>query len=114
MKRILSVFLVIGLVTTLLLSIGCGSTKIGDIKADPAKYEGKEVVVKATAGNSFWIALITRGAYELTDETGSIWVVCGSTPPEKNAIVTVKGTVARAITVGENSLGTVIMEISRD
>ena len=114
MKRTLVIFLVSGLVATLLLSIGCGSTKIGDIKADPAKYEGKEVIVKATAGNSFWIALITKGAYELSDETGSIWVVCSSTPPEKNAIVTVKGTVEKAITVGENSLGTVIMERSRD
>ena len=112
-KKII-VILLLALVSVVVLSNGCAFTAdIGDIKANPSQYEGKTVTVKGTVSNSFWLALLTKGAYQLTDDTGSIWVVCGHTPPEKNDEVMVKGTIESAITIGEHSLGTVIAEETR-
>ena len=114
MKKAMTVSLLLGLISTVVLSSGCiGTTNIGTITANPSQYEGKEVTVKGTVSNSLWLALLTRGAYRLTDDTGSIWVVCNHTPPEKNDEVKVKGTVEKAVTIGEHSLGTVITESNR-
>ena len=114
MKKVAMVFLLLVLISTAVLSGGCTTAShIGDITANPSQYEGKEVTVEGIVSNSFWLALLTKGAYRLTDDTGSIWVVCNSTPPEMDEEVRVKGTVERAVSIGERSLGTVIMEESR-
>jgi len=114
MKKVATVFLLLVLISTAVLSSGCTmTTNIGDITANPSQYEGKEVTIKGTVSDSFWIALLTKGAYKLTDDTGSIWVVCSHTPPERNDEVKVKGMVEKAITIGQHSLGTVIIEKSR-
>mgnify|MGYP001142847624 CR=1 FL=1 len=111
MKKVIVVFLLLALV---LFSSGCATaTNIGDITANPSPYQGKEVTIEGIVSNNFWLALLTKGAYKLTDDTGSIWVVCSHTPPEKNSEVKVKGTVEKAVSIGERSLGTVVVEISR-
>ena len=111
MKKVVTVSLLLVLMLTAVLSSGCATTtNIGDIKANPSQYKGEEVTVKGTVGNSFWLALLSKGAYEISDDTGSIWVVCEHTPPEKNDEVKIKGTVEEAIRVGEHTLGTVIIE----
>ena len=108
------VVLLLALVSLVALSSGCAfTTDIADIKADPSQYEGKEVAIKGTVSNSFWLALLTKGAYQVTDDTGSIWVVTSHTPPDKDAEVRVKGTVESAITIGDRSLGTVVIEEKR-
>lgn len=115
MKKALTAFLLLALVSAAMLGNGCASTtSIGDIKANPSQYEGKEVSLKGTVNNSFWLALLTKGAYELTDNTGSIWVVCSQTPPSKNTIIKIRGTVEKAVTIGDRSLGTVIIENNRE
>ena len=112
-KKIVAVLL-LALVSVVALSTGCAfTTDIADIKADPSQYEGKTVTIKGTASNSFWLALLTKGAYQLTDDTGSIWVVTSHTPPDKDAKARVKGTVESTITIGDRSLGTVVIEGKR-
>ena len=114
-KKVITVFLLLALISAAVLSSGCAATtSIGDIIADPSQYEGKEVTIEGTVSNNLWLALLTKGAYRLTDDTGSIWVVCSHTPPEKNDEVKVKGTVGKAVSIGEHSLGTVIIEKSRE
>lgn len=114
MKKLAVVFLMLVLIAIIMLSNGCaGTTNIGDITANPSQYQGKEVSIKGTVDNDFWFALLTKGAYRVTDATGSIWVVTSQSPPGKGTEVKVKGTAERAITIGDRSLGTVIIEKSR-
>ncbi len=94
---------------------GCSSPlKIAEITANEAKYQGTNVTVRGTVGNEFWLALLQRGAYQLTDESGTIWIVCSQSPPAENDIVKVSGRVDKAITLGDKSLGTVIIEEKRE
>ncbi len=108
-KKII-VILILALVSVMVYSGCVFTTDIGEIKADSSQYEGKTVVIKGTVENSFWLALLTKGAYQVTDDTGTIWVVTSHTPPDKDTEVRVKGTVESAITIGEHSLGTVVIE----
>ncbi|MFN8001027.1 MAG: hypothetical protein U0X75_08445 [Acidobacteriota bacterium] len=58
-------------------------TTIGRLNADPARYRGKEVLVIGTVTNSF--GALGQGAYELSDETGKLWVVTQRGVPAKGA-----------------------------
>ena len=113
-KKVIIVSLLTLLVLMVVLASSCAQvTKIGDIKASPSQYANKEVTVKGTVNNSFWFSLLSKGAYEISDSSGTIWVVVTQTPPVKMDIIQVSGTVQSAITVGDRSLGTVIAEKTR-
>jgi len=115
MKKVAVTFLLPGLIASLLLSTGCStSTSISDIKDNPSQYYGQEVTVQGTVGGRFWFALLTKGTYELTNDTGSIWVICQHTPPETGAEVRVRGTVEQAASMGEYSGGVAIIETDRE
>jgi len=95
--------------------VGCSRTdKIGDILANPAQYEGKEVNIHGYVGNTFWLSILNRGAFELGDGSGTIWIVTNQPPPQKGAQVSVRGNVRPAFTLGDRSLGTVIEETKRN
>jgi hypothetical protein len=114
MKRFFLVLAVFVVITAVGQASGCASTtKIGDILASPLQFEGKEISVKGTIGNSFWISLINKGAYELDDGTGTIWVVTNQPPPQKGLQVSAKGTVSTAVKIGDRSLGTHLTETNR-
>ena len=114
MKRRLSVAILLVLVATLVLTVGCATTdKIGDILADPSLYEGREVTISGTVGNTMWLALLSQGAYQVGDGTGNIWVTTSQPPPQKGETVSVKGSVQPAVSLGKTSLGTVIVESKR-
>ncbi len=75
MKRFL---LGILLVTTLLgttLTAGCTATKIGDILDNFQNYEGKQVTIRGTVGETLWMALLEKGAFQVGDGTGNIWII---------------------------------------
>ena len=76
-------------------------------------YEGKEVIIRGTVTGNFWLGSITKGLYRVIDDQSSIWVVTDMAPPQEGAKVTVKGTVASAVIIADQSLGTHIVEISR-
>ena len=66
--------------------MGCPSqTTIGKINDNPARYRNKEVLIVGTVTNSF--GALGQGAYELSDETGKIWVVTQRGVPGKGARV---------------------------
>ncbi|MCR4394793.1 MAG: hypothetical protein NUV31_10525, partial [Dehalococcoidales bacterium] len=94
---------------------GCTHTdKIGDILADPLKYEGKTVHIAGYVGNTVWFSALTRGAYELGDGTGkTIWVVTSQPPPSNGAKISVSGTVSTAFKLGDRTFGTVVDETER-
>src|SRR5499426_2825190 len=75
------------------LFIACPQqTTINQINSDPARYRGKEILVVGTVTNSF--GALGQGAYELSDETGKIWVLTQRGAPSKGARV---GAVGRYI-----------------
>ena len=103
------------LVLVVLSGVGCaGTTEIGDVLADSAKYEGKEVSIKGTVGETAWLAPAEKGTYQLGDGSGTIWVVTTQPPPQKGQSVSTRGKVESAIVILGRSYGTVLVETARD
>jgi hypothetical protein len=115
MKRVLTILILSALILILLSTMGCShSTRIGDILADPSKYEGKDLTIGGTVGETVWFALAGKGAYQLGDGSGNIWVVTSQPPPQKGLSISSEGEVHTAFTIGEQSYGTVLVETQRD
>ena len=115
MKKVIVIVVLLSVFLSLFLATGCSlKMKISDIMADPIKYEDRQVSVSGTVGNNFWISLVDKGAYEIGDGTGTIWVVTGEPPPQQGTEVTVSGKVTTAVKLGDKTLGTVIVESGRD
>lgn len=113
MKRVLLVTSLLVVLLSVALAAGCSATKIGDILDNFPQYEGKEVTVKGTVGETVWFALLEKGAFQVGDASGNIWIVTSQPPPEEGKEVSVTGTVQAAFTLGDKSLGKVIVETSR-
>ena len=115
MKRIYLIFLVGIIVSMMLFVSGCTkTTKTGDITANSAQYDGKTVNISGYVGDTIWNALTSRGAYQVNDGSGNIWVVTSKDPPAKGVKISVTGTVSPAFTLGDKTLGTVVNETKRD
>jgi hypothetical protein len=113
-KRIWLAVLIPVLVVGVLTATGCSNnTKIGDIQSNPVQFEGKQVNVKGTVGDTFWLATLSKGAYQLGDGSGTLWIVTSQPPPQKGVEIGCQGTVSTAIKLGDRTLGTVITETNR-
>jgi hypothetical protein len=115
-KRILSVFLVF--VLSVFLTACPNRTMIGEIEANPSKFEGKKVAIVGTVENSYGIsAPILRGfrggAYKIDDGTGEIWVLTNSSVPSKGVRVGVKGKIQTGITINGKNYGLALIEEDR-
>ena len=86
------------LVFTAVLSAACGTATINKVLADPAHYRNREVKLSGAVVDSY--SLIGRGAYQLDDNTGKLWIVSDSGVPRKGARVVVKGTVREGYNLG--------------
>jgi hypothetical protein len=96
-----------------LFAASCASlfpTPIGEIKASPREYDGKQVTVKGTVTDV--ASLVFVKYFMLRDETGEILVVTERTPPGKGETVTIKGKVHEAFALGDQRL-IVIVESPR-
>jgi cytochrome c-type biogenesis protein CcmE len=118
LKRIYFV-IVAGIILAMTLCIsGCSKTnnvtEISDIIANSAQYNGKTVNISGYVGDTLWNDLTSRGAYQVNDGSGNIWVVTSKDPPAKGVKVSVTGTVSPAFTLGDRTLGTVVNETKRD
>jgi hypothetical protein len=112
MKKLASIVAIAVLSAIMLLTAGC-ATKISDIQANPAKYEGKKISVSGTVSEVFWLGILSTGAYLLDDGSGTIWVVTRVSPPEKGEKASAKGTVSAGFKIGDKTLGVVINETDR-
>jgi hypothetical protein len=77
-----------------LIVTGCEQKSINDIRADPSRYANREVGVVGNVTRSF--SVLGKGAYELDDGTGRLWVVSENGVPRDGARVAVKGTIRDA------------------
>ena len=96
-----------------LLLTACDRIKIGDINADPGRFQNKEVSVAGKV-SGLSIGALNTGLYELDDGTGKIYVLSSSRgAPSKDAYVGVKGTVMPTFTFLGKNYATVLRETDR-
>jgi hypothetical protein len=100
-----------------LTMIACEQKTINDIKADPSRYANREVAVVGTVTQSY--SVLGKGAYEIEDTTGRLWVVSAAGVPREGARIVVKGTIRDGFSLGSLvklpgpvSSGLVMMESS--
>ena len=77
------------LVLLALAMTGCEQKSIKDIKSDPHRYANRDVAVVGNVTKSF--SVLGRGAYEIDDGTGKLWIVSQTGVPREGARVVVKG-----------------------
>ncbi len=112
--KTLRVILLSGLLLASMSAAACSSTtKIGDVLASSSKYQGKEIAIKGTVGETVWLAAAGRGTYQLGDGSGTIWVITTQPPPQKGQSVSTKGTVEPGFSLLGRSYGTVIVGTKR-
>ncbi|NNE67067.1 MAG: hypothetical protein HKN33_10925 [Pyrinomonadaceae bacterium] len=106
------------IITLTLFASACPKrVKIGEIKADPGRFENKDVAVAGTVTDSYGISVPFRdekgGIYEIEDESGSIWVVTDRAVPGKDIQLGVKGRIERGFTYKGKNYGLVLIEEGR-
>ncbi|MFN2502312.1 MAG: hypothetical protein ABR530_09905, partial [Pyrinomonadaceae bacterium] len=103
MKNYTSTALFVILAAAALFATGCPERRsIGDIEANPGKYQNKEVAIAGVVKDSYGLSIpgtgIGGGAYKIDDGTGSIWVVVTEGGvPSKGAEIGIKGVVGSGV-----------------
>jgi hypothetical protein len=97
----------------MLLLTGCPQgTTVNQLLADPGKYQDKEVGIRGTVTDS-WGAL-GKGAFQVDDGTGKIWVITDHGVPAKGAKIGVAGRLTTsAVTVAGKSYALTLNETRR-
>ena len=93
--RILLFMLLLPLVLVL---VGCERKSINEIMADPQRYAHREVGVVGKVVRS--VSVLGKGAYEVDDGTGKLWVVSDKGVPREGARVGVKGKIRDGFNLG--------------
>ncbi len=102
------------LTAALLLTSACaGTTRIGDVLSKTSQYEGKQITIRGTVGETVWGVVVDKGAYQLGDGTGTIWVITSQPPPQQGLSIVTTGTVQSAFSLAGRSFGTVLIESKR-
>ena len=81
-----------------LSALGCATTTISKILAEPQRYRQNDVHLAGNVTES--VSLLGQGAYKLDDGTGTIWVVSTHGVPRKGAEVKVKGKIRDVVDLG--------------
>ncbi len=108
--------LILLMVSSLILISGCSrNVQVEDIVSNPSQYVNKTVSIReGSTSDAFWLSDRNTGAYKIYGVTGvEIWVVTARTPPLPLEVVRIRGEVTGNYTLGDVSLGTVIIERNR-
>src|SRR6266545_2418916 len=98
MNTTLKSFGLAALVFTAVMSAACGARTINKVLADPGRYRNREVKLSGSVVDSY--SLVGRGAYQIDDGTGKLWIVSDNGVPRKSARIVVKGTVREGFNLG--------------
>lgn len=77
---------------------GCGVRSINQIMADPSRYANKDVRIEGSVIESY--SVLGRGAYQVDDGTGQLWIVSEKGVPREGARVRVKGKIRDGFNLG--------------
>ncbi|MBZ5498367.1 MAG: hypothetical protein LAP85_18355 [Acidobacteriia bacterium] len=86
------------LLILLLLLAGCVQKTINQIMAEPYRYANREVGIVGKVVRSY--SALGRGAYEVDDGTGKLWVVSDKGVPRTGARVAVRGKIKDGFDLG--------------
>src|SRR5215510_6596078 len=86
------------LVVAAVMSAACGARTINKVLADPGRYRNQNVKLSGAVVDSY--SLVGRGAYQLDDNTGKLWIVSDNGVPRRGAKVVVTGTVREGYNLG--------------
>jgi len=89
---------------------GCAPVTIGRINADPSRFRNQMVRVNGTVTNS--VGLLSKGGYQIEDQTGRIVVISGKGVPSRGSHVLVTGRVVPGAEVLGTAVGVTIREES--
>jgi len=90
----------------------CERQKIGDINADPGRFQNKEVSIAGEVTQS--MGALGQGIYQIDDGTGKLWVLARNRAvPAKGAYVGAKGRVQPTVTFLGVNYATVLFESGR-
>ena len=95
-------FLSVFVAASAMLALACPDrTRIGEIEANPSRYQNKEVVIAGTVKDSYGINIpgtrMRGGAYKIDDGSGAIWIFTEEGVPTKGAQVGVKGIIGSGV-----------------
>ena len=96
--------------------VACERQRISDIKADPGRFQNREVAVVGTVTQSIGgsIGPIGGGIYQIDDGTGPMWVwSAGHGVPSRGTRVGVKGRITPTVTFLGINYATVMRESGR-
>lgn len=96
------------LVLLSLVLIGCQTVKIGSLVSDPSRWRNKTVRIEGTVQNS--VGAIGTGAYAVSDDTGTVWVISRTGVPSRGARVEVVGQVFEGVQFLGQSFGVALRE----
>lgn len=87
-------------ISSALVLAACEQKNINQILADPHRYAHREVGIIGNVVQSY--SVLGRGAYQIDDGTGKLWVVSynGQGVPRKGARVGVKGKIQDGFDLG--------------
>ncbi|KGF72063.1 hypothetical protein DO97_13225 [Neosynechococcus sphagnicola sy1] len=94
---------------TQLARFGIGTTPISQIVSNPSQYQN--ATIRGKVINQ--IGVLGRGAYEIQDNSASVWVVTQSGMPPINSTVTVRGRASEGISIGGLSIAVTLTEQER-
>ena len=80
-----------------LILSGCERKTIQEIRAEPFLYANREVAIAGNVIRSF--SMLGRGAYEIEDGTGRLWVLSETGVPREGSRILVRGIVRDAYNV---------------
>ena len=90
---------VVPVVAALVLFLAaCEQRTINQIMADPSRYANREVGIVGKVVRSS--SALGRGAYEVDDGTGRLWVISDKGVPRTGAQVAAKGKIKDAFDIG--------------
>jgi hypothetical protein len=90
-----------GVLAVMLLAMGlaaCQETTVSRLLAEPDRWRNKDVGLKGNVVQS--MSVLGRGAFQLDDGTGKIWIVSTKGVPREGARVAVKGALKDIVDLG--------------
>jgi hypothetical protein len=96
--RMSRIAVLLALITLFLPLTACEQKTINQIKAEPDRYANHEVGIEGKVVRSY--SVLGRGAYEVDDGTGRLWVVSEKGVPREGAKVAVKGKIRDGFNLG--------------
>ncbi|MGE5235190.1 MAG: OB-fold nucleic acid binding domain-containing protein [Acidobacteriota bacterium] len=101
--------------TLVLLAISCSgllATRIGEIKANPDRYNGRHVKVAGQVTRA--VNMVFVKYFIVKDRTGQIAVVTEGELPKEGDSIAVRGRVNRAFAIGSTVLQVIVEDSARD